>query len=62
LIEHIRETVRINNILITNNSNGENHSSINFGSGAVTFGGNVTRQQFGSSKKKIKKSAKKSKG
>jgi hypothetical protein len=62
LIDQIGETVRINNILIANNSNGGNSSNMNIGSGAITFGGNITRQQFRSSKKKIKTSAKKNKG
>lgn len=43
LFEQIGQTVRINNILITNNSNGGNSSNMNIGSGAITFGGNVTR-------------------
>jgi len=44
LIGQIGETVRINNILITNNTNGGNSSNMNIGSGAITFGGNITRQ------------------
>lgn len=62
LIDQIGDTVRINNILITKNSNGANSSNMNIGSGAITFGRNLTRQQFCSSKKKIKTSAKKNKG
>lgn len=60
--EHIEDTVRINNILITNSLEGGTSSSMNFGSGAITFGGNQAKSHSRASKKRTKTSSKKSMG